>query len=289
MTFFQEPATPVMEGIIDLHNTIMFYLVFILFAVLFMFAEIIYSFYIKESFPRDINEFEDRFDIYLARNTRHATLLELIWTISPAVILMLIASPSFNLLYAEDEMLTPGVTVKAIGHQWYWSYEYSSIIEHHVEGSKFAVTTTIPGQVRLLEVDNKFAVTTTIPGKNFDSYMIPTTELVKGQVRLLEVDNMMVLPVNVNIQILITATDVIHSWAVPSLGVKVDALPGRLNQTSVFIKREGLFFGQCSELCGVNHGFMPIAVKGVTFDKFIGWMKQDNTSEVIVEKTPING
>jgi cytochrome c oxidase subunit 2 len=196
--------------------------------------------------------------------------LELIWTISPAVILMLIASPSFNLLYAEDEMLTPGVTVKAIGHQWYWSYEYSSIIEHHVEGSKFAVTTTIPG-------------------KNFDSYMIPTTELAKGQVRLLEVDNMMVLPVNVNIQILITATDVIHSWAVPSLGVKVDALPGRLNQTSVFIKREGLFFGQCSELCGVNHGFMPIAVKGVTFDKFIGWMKQDNTSEVIVEKTPING
>jgi cytochrome c oxidase subunit 2 len=238
MSFFQEPATPVMEGIIDLHNDIMFYLVLILFFVIYIFGEILFLFYYRQNFPRHIADFKERFKVYLARNLKHATLLELVWTIAPAIILMLIASPSFNLLYAEDEMLTPGVTVKAIGHQWYRSYEYSTVSYNVSTGS--LVTTTI------------------LPAKSFDSYMIPTSDLVKGQVRLLEVDNMMVLPINVNIQVLITATDVIHSWAVPSLGVKVDALPGRLNQTFMFIKREGLFFGQCSELCGVNHGFMPM-------------------------------
>lgn len=263
MTFFQEPATPVMEGIIDLHNTIMFYLVFILFAVVYVFCDIIYSFYIKSRFPKDINEFEDRFNIYLARNTRHATLLELIWTITPAVILMLIASPSFNLLYAEDEMLTPVVSVKAIGHQWYWSYEYSSV--------KYTV----------LSKDKTKAITTTVFGPKFDSYMVPTSELLDGQVRLLEVDHITVLPVNVNVQFLITATDVIHSWAVPSLGVKVDALPGRLNQTSIFIKRQGLFFGQCSELCGVNHGFMPIAIKAISLKDFLLWMSENSEQSTI--------
>jgi cytochrome c oxidase subunit 2 len=268
MSFFSEPATPVMEGIIDLHNLIMYYLVLILFFVIFVFGEIIWLFYIRQTFPKNIEEFNDRFDIYLARNTKHATVLELIWTITPAVILMLIASPSFNLLYAEDEMLTPGVSVKAIGHQWYWSYEYSTVTYHVTE--------------------NNIVTTTILPSKSFDSYMIPTGELVKGQVRLLEVDNMMILPVNVNIQILVTATDVIHSWAVPSLGVKVDALPGRLNQTFVFIKREGLFFGQCSELCGVNHGFMPIAIKAVEFEKFANWMKEENADSIITITKNLN-
>jgi cytochrome c oxidase subunit 2 len=162
--------------------------------------------------------------------TVHGTTIELVWTIVPSLILVVIAIPSFSLLYSMDEVIDPAITLKVVGHQWYWSYEYS---------------------------DYNTSEEDTI---NFDSYMIAEDDLELGQLRLLEVDNRVVLPINTHIRVLITSTDVIHAWAVPSLGVKCDAYPGRLNQINTFIKREGVFHGQCSELCGVNHGFMPIEI-----------------------------
>ena len=179
----------------------------------------------------------------------HSTLLEVVWTILPAIILMIIAVPSFGLLYSLDELIDPTITLKIVGHQWYWSYEYSDYA-------------TLEGGESL----------------NFDSYLVTTADLNRGAFRLLEVDNRVLLPINTHIRLLITAADVLHCWAVPSFGIKVDACPGRLSQASLFIKREGYFYGQCSEICGVNHGFMPIVVRGVYVDKFIKWIssKLDN-------------
>jgi cytochrome c oxidase subunit 2 len=157
--------------------------------------------------------------------------------------LLLIAIPSFSLLYSLDEIIDPVITLKIVGHQWYWSYEYSDYAT--------------------LELGSSL---------NFDSYMIATSDLTKGTFRLLEVDNRVILPINTHIRLLVTAADVLHSWAVPSFGIKVDACPGRLSQASLFIKREGVYYGQCSEICGVNHGFMPIVVKGVSADLYVEWL-----------------
>ena len=154
---------------------------------------------------------------------------------------MIIAIPSFALLYSLDEIINPSMTLKVIGHQWYWSYEYSD--------------SSNP--------ENAF---------NFDSYMKSEEDLTLGNFRLLEVDNRIVLPTKIHIRLLVTAADVLHSWAVPSLGIKVDACPGRLNQVFLFLKREGVFYGQCSEICGINHGFMPIVVQSVQLDKFISYL-----------------
>jgi cytochrome c oxidase subunit 2 len=172
----------------------------------------------------------------------HGTTIEIVWTVAPSLILVLIAIPSFALLYSMDEVVDPAVTLKAIGHQWYWSYEYS---DYNTEDA---------------------------PAIGFDSYMIPEDSLTPGQFRLLEVDNRVVVPVNTHIRMIITAADVLHSWAVPALGIKCDAVPGRLNQTCFFIKREGVFYGQCSELCGANHAFMPIVVEAVSLDNYIQWV-----------------
>ena len=161
---------------------------------------------------------------------------------TPSLILVLIAVPSFALLYSLDEVVDPAVTIKAIGHQWYWSYEYSDYSQ---------------------ESDQSIA---------FDSYMVPEDDLELGQLRLLDVDNRLVVPANTHIRVIITAADVLHSWAVPSLGVKCDAVPGRLNQIPLFIKREGVFYGQCSELCGANHAFMPIVVEAVSLEDYISWV-----------------
>ena len=165
--------------------------------------------------------------------------LEIIWTIIPAIILLIIAIPSIMFLFKFIEPkyfeYLGGLTIKITGHQWYWSYEY-----------------IVPGQTE--DGVDIFV------NKEFDSYMIPEEMLQPGDLRLLEVDNSLHLPVGVPIRLLITSADVIHSWAVPSLGIKVDAIPGRLNEVYFVIFREGEFYGQCSELCGVNHGFMPIKV-----------------------------
>nr|AKT93968.1 cytochrome oxidase subunit 2 [Vermamoeba vermiformis] len=172
--------------------------------------------------------------------TVHNTKLEIIWTIIPTIILIFIAVPSFILLYSLDEVINPSVTLKAIGHQWYWSYEYSDYTEEN--------------------------------SINFDSYMITEGDLEFGQFRLLEVDNRVVLPINTHIRVLITAGDVLHSWAVPSMNVKADAVPGRLNQLTLFIKRPGVYYGQCSELCGVNHAFMPIVIEAVSLWNYSNWL-----------------
>nr|YP_009172401.1 cytochrome c oxidase subunit II [Nepa hoffmanni]ALG35801.1 cytochrome c oxidase subunit II [Nepa hoffmanni] len=164
--------------------------------------------------------------------------IELIWTILPAITLVFIALPSLRLLYLMDEMMNPEVTVKAIGHQWYWKYEYT-------------------------DFDNV----------EFDSYMKPTNNLMMNEFRLLDVDNRMVMPMNTPIRLLVTAADVLHSWAMPSLGIKIDATPGRLNQGNISISRPGLMFGQCSEICGANHSFMPIVVESVPMEFFIKWLK----------------
>lgn len=219
---FQDPATPVMEGIINLHHEIMGYLIFILIFVVYMLARTVML------FPET--------NISVGQ-LPHSTTLEIVWTVIPFYILVLIAIPSFALLYSLDEIPTPQLTITVVGRQWYWTYEY-------------------PDHEKTLI---------------FDSYMVPEDELKIGQHRLLEVDNRIVLPTETHIRLLITAGDVIHSWAVPSLGIKMDAIPGRLNQVFLYIKREGVFYGQCSELCGVNHAFMPIVVEALSPLHFNTW------------------
>nr|ABF51674.1 cytochrome c oxidase subunit II [Stomoxys calcitrans] len=182
------------------------------------------------------------FNNYVNRFLLHGQTIEIIWTILPAIILLFIAFPSLRLLYLLDEINEPSITLKAIGHQWYWSYEYSDF--NNIE---------------------------------FDSYMIPTNELNLENFRLLDVDNRVILPMNSQIRILVTAADVIHSWTVPALGVKVDGTPGRLNQTNFLINRPGLFYGQCSEICGANHSFMPIVIESIPVNYFIKWISNNNS------------
>jgi len=170
------------------------------------------------------------------------TLIETVWTILPALILIAIAFPSFRLMYLLDEVINPTATIKITGSQWFWTYEYSDYITEN--GNSIA----------------------------FDSYMIPESDLELGQFRLLDVDNKMVVPVNTHIRLIVTSNDVIHSFAVPSLGIKLDCTPGRLNQTSFLIDRPGTFYGQCSEICGVWHGFMPITVEAVSMPQYISWL-----------------
>nr|AMD83833.1 cytochrome oxidase subunit 2 [Loricariichthys castaneus] len=162
--------------------------------------------------------------------------IEIVWTILPAAILTLIALPSLRILYLMDEVNDPHLTVKAMGHQWYWSYEY-----------------------------------TDYENLAFDSYMVPTQDLSPGQFRLLETDHRMVVPMESPIRILISAEDVLHSWALPALGIKMDAVPGRLNQTAFIVSRPGVFYGQCSEICGANHSFMPIVMEAVPLEHFENW------------------
>nr|BAK85764.1 cytochrome c oxidase subunit II [Procyon lotor]BAK85777.1 cytochrome c oxidase subunit II [Procyon lotor] len=169
-------------------------------------------------------------------NTMDAQEVETIWTILPAVILILIALPSLRILYMMDEINNPSLTVKTMGHQWYWSYEYTDYED-----------------------------------LDFDSYMIPTQELKPGELRLLEVDNRLILPMEMTVRMLISSEDVLHSWAVPSLGLKTDAIPGRLNQISLMATRPGLYYGQCSEICGSNHSFMPIVLELVPYSHFEEW------------------
>nr|YP_010248598.1 cytochrome c oxidase subunit II [Abramites hypselonotus]QTS03709.1 cytochrome c oxidase subunit II [Abramites hypselonotus] len=162
--------------------------------------------------------------------------IEIVWTTLPAAILILIALPSLRILYLMDEINDPHLTVKAMGHQWYWSYEY-----------------------------------TDYENLSFDSYMKPTQDLTPGQFRLLETDHRMVVPMESPIRVLVSAEDVLHSWAVPALGIKMDAVPGRLNQTAFIAARPGVFFGQCSEICGANHSFMPIVVESTPLQHFENW------------------
>nr|YP_010119702.1 cytochrome c oxidase subunit II [Megabalanus tintinnabulum]QRC22483.1 cytochrome c oxidase subunit II [Megabalanus tintinnabulum]QVE47650.1 cytochrome c oxidase subunit II [Megabalanus tintinnabulum] len=215
---FQDSASPLMEELIMFHDHTMLVLTLVTtlvaYIILTMFS----------------NKFIDRFLL-------EGHLIEVIWTVIPALLLIFIALPSLHLLYLLDEYDNPSLTIKSMGHQWYWSYEYSDFLD--VE---------------------------------FDSYMIPSKDLENNQFRLIEVDNRMVVPMNTYIRILVSSTDVIHSWTVPALSVKADAIPGRLNQLTFLVNRPGLFFGQCSEICGANHSFMPIVVESISMNSFLNWI-----------------
>ena len=177
------------------------------------------------------------------RSIYAAHRIEMAWTIFPGIILLRLAIPSIRLLYQMDEICDPQLTVKAVGHQWYWSYEF--------------------GDFENFE---------------FDSYPVPDSAYQYGDIRLLEVDKRLVLPYNTRIRIIITAADVIHSWAIPELGIKTDGIPGRLNQFELKIQRPGIYRGQCSELCGVNHAYIPIVVEAVPMDQFLKWAEEGATS-----------
>nr|WAX39313.1 cytochrome c oxidase subunit II [Homalosilpha sp. 1 ZQW-2020] len=218
----QDSASPIMEQLIYFHDHALMIIIMILMVVSYMMIAMI-------------------FNKYINRFLLEGQMIELAWTIAPAVILVFIAVPSLRLLYLMDEINTPTVTLKTIGHQWYWSYEYSDFAK--VE---------------------------------FDSYMIPQNEMENNMFRLLDVDNRAALPMNTFIRIIVTAADVLHSWTVPSLGVKADATPGRLNQISFLINRPGILYGQCSEICGANHSFMPIVIESISTNMFINWILKMN-------------
>ena len=226
---FQDSAAPGFTGIVELHNTIFFFLVVICVGVFWVLGSIIY-YYNSNKSP------------IVHKYLNHGTLIELIWTITPALILIAIAFPSFRLLYLLDEVISPTITIKVVGHQWYWSYEYSDYINESGESIEF------------------------------DSYMIPESDLELGQFRLLDVDNKVIVPTDTHVRLIVTGADVIHSFAVTSLGIKIDAVPGRLNQTSILCERTGTFYGQCSEICGVWHGFMPIAIEAVSVQDYLAWV-----------------
>nr|AQP26851.1 cytochrome c oxidase subunit 2 [Microcerotermes sp. C TB-2017]AQP29327.1 cytochrome c oxidase subunit 2 [Microcerotermes sp. AUS30] len=216
----QDSASPVMEQLIFFHDHALMIMLMILTAVLYTMISIIQ------------NKQTSRFIL-------EGQMIETIWTIAPAIILVFIAIPSLRLLYLMDEIHNPVMTLKTVGHQWYWSYEYSDFTK--------------------LE---------------FDSYMVQQEDQLINTFRLLDTDNRVVLPMNSPIRMIVTAADVLHSWTVPSLGVKTDATPGRLNQVSFTINRPGLLYGQCSEICGANHSFMPIVIESVSTNQFINWVSK---------------
>nr|UGS80440.1 cytochrome c oxidase subunit II [Lachesilla sp. LaspGHN] len=220
----QESSSPLMEQLNFFHDHSMMILLFITLTISYLMMSLM------------TNKITNRF---LLENQ----LMEMIWTIIPGVILIFIALPSLRILYLLDETLTPALTIKTIGHQWYWSYEYSDFL--NIE---------------------------------FDSYMIPVSENSSNEFRLLEVNNRLVLPMNTQTRILVSAADVLHSWAMPSLGLKIDANPGRINQASFLIKYPGLFYGQCSEICGSVHSFMPIVLESTTKNSFINWLINNSES-----------
>ncbi|MEP9370252.1 cytochrome c oxidase subunit II [Xanthobacter sp. VNH20] len=221
----QDAATPVMASIHSFNNFVLAIIVAIVLFVMVLLAIVMVRF----------NERANP----VPSKTSHNTLIEVIWTVAPVMILVAIAIPSFRLLHLELNIPPADMTVKVTGHQWYWSYEYP---------------------------DNG--------GFGFDSLMVPEKDLKPGQPRLLAVDNEVIVPVNKTVRIQVTAADVIHSFAVPSFGVKIDALPGRLNESWFKATKEGIYYGQCSELCGRDHAFMPIAVRVVSQAEFDAWIAQ---------------
>nr|AGY61270.1 cytochrome c oxidase subunit II [Halocaridina rubra] len=219
---FQDAASPLMEQLIFFYDYAMLVIILIVTLVGYMMASLFF------------NKLTNRF-------LMEGQTIEMIWTILPALILIFIALPSLRLLYLLDEVGSPEITIKVIGHQWYWSYEYSDFLQI-----------------------------------SFDSYMLPSNELPDNGFRLLDVDNRTMLPMNAQVRVLVSAADVIHSWTVPALGVKADAVPGRLNQVSFTVNRPGLFFGQCSEICGANHSFMPIVIESTSTDTFLNWISSSS-------------
>nr|YP_009922173.1 Cox2 [Metschnikowia sp. 13-106.1]QMS50728.1 Cox2 [Metschnikowia sp. 13-106.1] len=225
----QDSASPNQEGMHELYDHMMFYLALMLGLVSYMLYVVTMDF--------KNNKFAYKY-------LKHGQTLEIMWTMFPAVMLLLMAFPSFMLLYLCDEVTTPAMTIKVVGLQWYWKYEYSDFVSDKGETMEF------------------------------ESYIIPDDMLEEGQLRLLDTDTSIILPVDTHVRFIVTANDVLHSFAVPSLGIKIDATPGRLNQVSALMQRTGVYYGQCSELCGVNHSLMPIKIECVPINSFIEWLAQ---------------
>ena len=219
----QSPATPVKERLAAFHDEL---LVIIFLIALFVLGLLLYV----------IIRFNHRRNPVPTR-TSHNTVVEMLWTVVPVLILVIIAIPSFKLMYYMDRVPNPDMTIKVTGHQWYWTYDY-------------------PDQGNL----------------SFDSNLIPENELKPGQKRLLDVDNPLVVPVDTVIRVYVTGTDVIHSWFIPSFGVQEYAIVGRLNETWMKVEHPGVYYGQCNQICGVNHAFMPIKVEAVAKDEFQRWL-----------------
>ncbi len=236
---FQNPATDLMGSVVGLHNIILIVMTLVTLLVLFL------LFYVSFRFSAKRNP--------IPSTTTHNTVVEVLWTAIPIVILVVLAIPSFKLLYQQEKSENYDMTVKVIGHQWYWEYEYPDHGDFY-----------------------------------FESYMVQEQDLEEGDLRLLTVDNPLVIPANKNIQILITAGDVLHSWAVPSMGLKTDAVPGRLNETWVNVKEPGIYRGQCSEICGSGHGFMPVVVKVLPEREFMAWANEAKNNYAINEDIEIN-
>lgn len=253
---FQYPASKIMCGIINLHHFIMFFIIIILFFV-FTLIFLIFQYF---TLNNELN-FKDFLKLKNINNVNisHGPLLEIIWIFIPTLILLFIAVPSFSLLYSMEAYTDCHILLSVIGHQWYWSYE--CVIK----------TEFIPFDLLFSDHRIDFWNFTHIKYK-FDSYIVETGDLKTGELRLLETSNPIVLPVDVGVKVLVTADDVIHSWAIPSLGVKIDAIPGRLNQVFLKIDRCGHFYGQCSEICGVNHGYMPISIYAVELKDFFKYV-----------------
>ena len=236
---FQNPATDLMGSVVGLHNIILIVMTLVTLFVLFL------LFYVSFRFSAKRNP--------IPSTTTHNTVVEVLWTAIPIVILVVLAIPSFKLLYQQEKSENYDMTVKVIGHQWYWEYEYPDHGDFY-----------------------------------FESYMVQEQDLEEGDLRLLTVDNPLVIPANKNIQILITAGDVLHSWAVPSMGLKTDAVPGRLNETWVNVKEPGIYRGQCSEICGSGHGFMPVVVKVLPEREFVAWANEAKNNYAINEDIEVN-
>ena len=222
---FQDAASQGMRDIVNFHNNLLLPVI-IAISVFVLFLMI----YACVRFRASRNPVPSK--------TTHNVMVEVLWTLIPCLILIVMAVPSFKILYKQDTIPKADVTVKAIGYQWYWGYEY--------------------------------------PDENiiFESYMIKDEELKENQPRLLTVDNEVVVPVNKVVKVLITANDVLHAWALPSFGVKRDAVPGRINETWFKAEKVGTYYGQCSELCGIQHAFMPITVRVVTDEEYAQWLAE---------------
>ncbi len=240
---FQVPVTPTMEGIVDLNAFISFYLIVILTVVSWVLLAAVKYFYYDRYNPGTGLHVFGISKLHGGSFWEDEVYLEGGWTLIPSFILLSIAVPSFCLLYSMEELVNPALTVKITGHQWYWSYEYAAVL--HKGNERFGVN------------------------DKFDSYIVAASDLGANDLRLLTVDQALILPLRVHTRLVITSDDVIHSWAVPSLGVKVDAVPGRINQAMVYIQKAGTYYGQCSEICGTGHGFMPIVVEAVDWGMFV--------------------
>ena len=255
---FKDPATALTENIIELHHFIFFFILLISGLVIWLLIQIIENFiYIYNFNFKKTSSTLDKVLVYINAQVNYKTrlfkenkYLEACWTFLPAVILIIISIPSFYMLYLSEESIDTVLTVKAIGFQWYWTYDYTDLFPFWYN-------------LKTSELDiNDFLI---------ESYMEPTEYLSKteGQLRLLETDNILILPTNLHLRLIVTSMDTLHSFALPSLGVKVDAIPGRLNKIDIFIYRMGVFYGQCSEICGIGHGFMPVCLFAISYLNFL--------------------